>query len=291
MNEENVVDVTPEPAGDTSSAADKSKIVTDKINEYSGKVNGWVEKALGLVGNHPWDAWLKTANRYITMFLPALIALAGVLALLTGLITFIRMDAPFSMVVKQFWIVIPVLFAMHLAPKALALSRSFIEKSEADVIRPELMYIMKVVFGVGGILLGAFLLLQFCSCLVSYAIASIIFALLMIICLERPEVVGVKAGYPVNCVEEIIALIMFPVRVVIALMTLVVGLATVGGIVYGIVLWFDSGMEAQFILGGTAVLPFLIPLSVYIAYLCLVFVFDFYKAIVSIPRKLDELKK
>ena len=182
---------------------DTSKKVTEKISEYSGKVDALVESALGFIGNRPWDSWLDTANKYISKFLPAAIALAGVLACLTCLITMLKNDAPFSYVVKTLFILVPVRFAMHLAPKALALTRSFIEKGEPAVIRPELMYIMKVICGIGGILLGVYLLLDFDKDLVVPAIVAIIFAVLMIICLERPGIVGVKPDYPVNCVEEV----------------------------------------------------------------------------------------
>lgn len=276
---------------ETTESNDTSKKVTEKISEYSGKVDALVEGALGIIGNRPWDSWLNTTNKCISMFLPAAIALAGVLACLTGLITMIKADAPFSMVVKQLFVLVPVLFAMHLAPKALALTRSFIEKGESAVIRPELMYIMKVICGIGGILLGAYLLLNFDKDLVVFAIAAIIFAVLMIICLERPGIVGVKPGYPVNCVEEVIALVLFPVRVLIALLTLLIGMAAVGGIVYGVVLWFDEGLIAEMVFGATALVPFVVPLVVYFIYLVVVFTLDFYRAIVSIPRKLDEMKK
>ena len=276
---------------ETTESNATSKKVTEKISEYSGKVDALVESALGIIGNRPWDSWLGTANKYISKFLPAAIALAGVLACLTGLITMIKADAPFSWVVKQLFILVPVLFAMHLAPKALALTRSFIEKGEPAVIRPELMYIMKVVCGIGGILLGVCLLLNFDKDLVVSAIAAIIFAVLMIICLERPGIIGVQSGYPVNCVEEVIALVLFPVRVLIALLTLLIGMAVVGGLVYGIVLWFDNGLSAAIAFGTTALAPFVVPLVVYLIYLVVVFTLDFYKAIVSIPRKLDEMKK
>lgn len=267
-----------------------SKAVTDKICLYSGKVDGFVEKVLGGIGDHPWDAWLNVMNGYITKFMPAAIALAGVLACATGLIMLIKNDAPFSWVLRALCVLIPVAFSMHLAPKALALTRSFIENGETEVIRPELMYVLKVLLGLGGLLLGVYLLLNFNSNLIVSAIVTIIFAVLMIICLERPAIVGVKAGYPVNCVQEVIALVMFPIRVIIALITPLTGIVAVGGIVYGIVQWFDGGLSAALTFMATAIIPLLLPLAVYLGYLVLVFTLDLYKAIVSIPRKLDELK-
>jgi len=294
MSEENanvVESAETTESAETAGSNATSQKVTEKISEYSGKVDALVESALGVIGNRPWDSWLDTANKYISKFLPAAIALAGVLACLTGLITMIKNDAPFSWVAKQLFILVPVLFAMHLAPKALALTRSFVEKGEPVAIRPELMYIMKVICGIGGVLLGVYLLLNFDKDLVVSAIAAIIFAVLMIICLERPGIVGVQSGYPVNCVEEVIALVLFPVRVLIALLTLLVGMAVVGGLVYGIVQWFDNGLAAAIVFATTALVPFLVPLAVYFIYLVVVFTLDFYKAIVSIPRKLDEMKK
>ena len=276
-------------AGNTANA-DATTMVTEKISLYSGKVDGFVEKVLGVIGSHPWDAWLDVVNRYITKFLPAAIALAGVLACMTGLVTLIKNDAPFSWVLRVLCILIPVAFSMHLAPKALALTRSFIENGEAQVIRPELMYILKVLLGLGGLLLGAYLLLNFKSNLIVPAIIAIAFAVLMIICLERPGIVGIKAGYPINCVEEVIALVMLPVRVIIALITPLTGIVAVGGIVYGVVQWFQDGISAALTFAATALIPFLLPLAVYLSYIALVFTIDLCKAVASIPRKLDELK-
>ena len=287
MNEEN-----SNVGGDAGNPAnaDAATMVTEKISLYSGKVDGFVGRAIGVIGNHPWDAWLGVVNRHITKFMPAAIALAGVLACVTGLVTLIKNDAPFSWVLRALCILIPVAFSMHLAPKALALTRSFVENGEAEVIRPELMYILKVLLGLGGLLLGAYLLLNFNSDLIVSAIVAIVFAVLMIICLERPGIVGVKAGYPINCVEEVIALVMFPVRLIVALITPLTGIIAVGGIVYGVVQWFDNGLSAALTFAAAALVPFLLPLVVYLGYLVFVLTLDLYRAIVSIPRKLDELK-
>ena len=267
------------------------KTVADNINLYNGKVDSFVESILGVIGNRPWDSWLNVANRCISKFLPLAIVVAGILACATGLVVIIKNDLPFSFAIKVLCFIIPVAFAMHLAPKSLALMRSFVENGETEVMRPELMYVLKVVLGIGGLLLGLYLLLNFDSYLVRYAIASIIIAVLMLICLGCPSIVGLKAGYPVNCVEEAITLIMFPIRVIIALITPLTGIAVLGGIIYGIVQWFDDGLLAALIFAGTAILPFLFPLAVYFAYLVVMLVFDLYKALVSVPRKLDELKR
>ena len=281
-------------AGNNAQATEStglSKTVNDNINLYTGKVDNFVESVLGVIGNRPWDSWLKTANSYISKFLPLAIVLAGILACITGLVVITKNDFPFSWAIRVLCFLIPVAFAMHLAPKALALVRSFVENGEAEAVRPELMYVLKVVLGLGGLLLGLYLLLNFDAYLLRYAIVSIVIAVLMLICLGCPSIVGLKAGYPINCVEEVITLIMFPIRVMIALITPLTGIAVLGGLIYGVVQWFDDGVVAAMTFAGTAILPFLLPLAVYFAYLVVMLVLDLYKAIVSVPRKLDELKR
>ena len=281
-------------AGNNAQATEStgfSKAVDDNINLYTGKVDNFVESVLGVIGNRPWDSWLNTANRYISKFLPLAIVLAGVLTCITGLVVITKNDLPFSWAIRVLCFLIPVAFAMHLAPKTLALVRSFVENGEPEAMRPELMYVLKVVLGLGGLLLGLYLLLNFDAYLMRCAIVSIIIAVLMLICLGCPSIVGLKAGYPINCVEEVITLIMFPIRVMIALITPLTGIAVLGGLVYGVVQWFNDGLVAALAFAGTAILPFLLPLAVYFAYLVVMLVLDLYKAMVSVPRKLDELKR
>lgn len=265
--------------------------ICQTVNEYSGKVDSWVEKLLDLVGDHPWEKWLKAANGLIGRFLPALIALAGVLGLATSIVTAIKFDAPFSYVVKPLWMLVPIVFSMHLAPKALSLTRSFIEKNESETMRPELIYILKVILGLGMLLLAAYLVFQFEADMFKLAIVALIVSVLTIIVFSNPSIIGVKSGYPTNGVEEAIAVLLLPVRIVLALLTLLVGCGTVGVIVYGVVLWFDNGFAAAAAFGTAVVAPLLIPLAAYLLYLVIVFTLDFYRALVSIPRKLDELKR
>ena len=261
------------------------------ITCYGEKVNSFVEKLLGLVGDHPWEAWLAKFNGWVGTYLPAVIAVSGVLAFVTGLVTAIRYDAPLSIVISLAGILIGTLFSLHLTPKALALSRSFIEKGEAGAMRPELLYINKVVLGLGGIVLAAYLILQFDSDAFVAGLISLVVALLAIIVFSRPAIVGVKADYPTNGVEEAITILLFPIKFLLALLTSVVGVGTVGVLAYGIVKLFSDGMEGALFLLVAALLPFLLPIVVYFAYLCTAFVLDFYRALVSIPRKLDDVRK
>jgi len=281
---------TVNPAPETEAKPGCQQVQTI-ITCYGDKVNSLVEKLLGLVGDHPWEAWLAKFNGWVGTYLPAVIAVSGVLAFITGLVSAIRYDAPLSIVISLIGVLIGTLFSIHLTPKALALSRSFIEKGEAGAMRPELLYILKVVLGLGGIVLAVYFILQFNSEAFVAGLIALVVALLAIIVFSRPAIVGIKADYPTNGVEESITILLFPIKFVLALLTFVVGVGTVGVFVYGIVMLFSSGMEGALFLLGAALLPFILPIVVYFTYLCTAFVLDFYRALVSIPRKLDDVRK
>jgi hypothetical protein len=281
---------TVNPAPETEAKPGCQQVQTI-ITCYGDKVNSLVEKLLGLVGDHPWEAWLAKFNGWVGTYLPAVIAVSGVLAFITGLVSAIRYDAPLSIVISLIGVLIGTLFSIHLTPKALALSRSFIEKGEAGAMRPELLYILKVVLGLGGIVLAIYFILQFNSEAFVAGLIALVVALLAIIVFSRPAIVGIKADYPTNGVEESITILLFPIKFVLALLTFVVGVGTVGVFVYGIVMLFSSGMEGALFLLGAALLPFILPIVVYFTYLCTAFVLDFYRALVSIPRKLDDVRK
>ena len=265
---------------------------SSQIGKYKGMVDGWVDKCLGLVGDHPWEKWIGVANGYIDKFLPARVALAGILAFLASVIFAIREDARFSEVIGTIWILVGTVFAMHLAPKALSLMRSFVEKGEAELIRPELAYILKVILALGGLVLAIRSFFFFTSDGVQLGLVSLAIAILATIVFSRPEFVGMKYGYPTNCVEEAISLLLLPVKIVFTLSTLLIGVGIVGGLGYGIYLWIDlGGLVASGALSVVAFAPVLFPLVAYVVYLTLVFFLDLYRAISSVPRKLDDVRK
>jgi len=291
MSEEtNTVNPAPAPAPEVE-AKPCCKQVQEIITCCGDKVDSFIDKLLGLVGNHPWEAWLAKFNGWVGAYLPAVIAVSGVLAFFTGLVSAIRYELPFSFVIGLFGILVGTLFSIHLTPKALSLSRSFIEKGELNAMRPELLYILKVVLGLGGIVLAIYLILQFnCDAFIT-ALISLGVAVLAIIIFSNPAIVGIKADYPTNGVEEAITILLFPVKFLLALLTFIVGVGTVGLSVYGIVQLFSSGIEGGAYLLVAALLPFLLPIVVYFVYLCTAFLLDFYRALVSIPRKLDDVRK
>lgn len=270
---------------------EKIGAVTDKIDAYRGKVDAVVEKGLGLVGDHPWENWMKVFTEYASKFLPAVIAVSGIIGFLVGLIMSIKNDAPFSVVMGNFGILVATVFSMHLAPKALALPQSFISQKEPDAMRPELLYILKVLLGLGGVIMALVLL---CEGLVQLALVLAVLAILQIIICTRPALVGIKPGYPTNAVEEFLTMVLLPLKIVLALLPFIVVVAAVGGFIYGVTFLFKGEfaiMVSPSVFGAAALAPLLLPLAVYVLYLFVSFTLDLYSALVSIPRKLDEVKK
>lgn len=285
MSEESIKNEVP------ASATSGSASVEAKITQGLSKIDGIVEKVLGVVGDHPWERWLSVGNSFIGKYLPFAIVLSGVLAFVLGLVFVIRYDMPISTVLSCFAILLVTAFSMHLSPKALALSRSFIEKGEDEAMRPELIYINKVICGLGGLVAAIFMLLQFNSDAFILAIILAVISLLSIIIYSNPGIVGVKADYPHNSVEEIITILMFPLKALLALLTPILGIAVVAGFVGGIVKLFDNSLIASIVLLGTAIVPLLLPVVVYFAYLILMFLFDICRSLVSIPRRLEDIRK
>ena len=293
MNETTENDVvapeTEAPAGapqepETGDKDGFAGLVTGKIDAVFGTILGFIE-------NHPWEKWLAVANRFIDKFLPVLVAVAGTLAFVTGLVTAIRHDARFSVVISNFWILFGALFTVHLAPKALALPRSVLGTREPDAMRPELLHILKILLGLGGLVVAIGMLLEFEQEALLTGLAVALGAAVLIIAFSHPAIVGSKKGYPGNVVEETIGILLFPIKLVISLLTILVGLAVVVLLVMGIVELFDDGYDGVETLCDAALAPLVIPLGTYLAYLVAVFVVDFYRAIVSMPRKLDTLNK
>ena len=298
MNEEDIQTPEPQqvppvdaPADEPAGSSSKADEIAGKVAGCAGKVDAAVGKCLGLVENHPWEDWLAAANGFIGRFLPLVIGVSGVLAFAVGLVTAIRYDLPFSFVLGNVGILVAALFSMHLAPKAMALPRSFIEKAEPDAVRPELLYIAKILLGLGGLVVSVWLLLQFDGGALATAIALAVDSFLALVVLSHPGLIGLKAGYPTNAVEETITILLFPLKFLLSLLTLVVGLTTVVLLVVGVVNVFSNGGEAFADFSAAALAPVVVPLGAYVAYLAIMFVLDLYRAVVSLPRKLDELRR
>lgn len=286
MNEEGV------NSEGTNQEVSKTASVDAKIAGKLGVIDRIINNAIGFIGNRPWEKWFGACNDYITKGLPLIVGTSGAIAFILALCTAVSNNLPVSIIFACLAMLLITVFSVHLTPKALALLRSLVEKGEPELMRPEYIYICKVVSGLGGLILALFLLLQFSAKTFIPAIGIAVYAVLSIIVYSKPSLFGVKEGYPQNCAEEYITLIMFPVKVILALSTILIGIAVAIGFVCGVIAIRSNGLgEGIIIFFVTALIPFVAPLVIYFAYLLLMFCFEAYRAMVSIPRRLESLQK
>ena len=258
------------------------------------KINTCIVKTIGLLDNHPWERWVSVANDFIGKWLPFIVAIAGIAAFLVGFISGVRAQLPFSAVIANLGILAGTFLAMHLTPKALALPRSFLEKREADPMRPELLYILKVNACFGALVAAGILILQFDGNAFLMALQILAIGALLTVVFGNPALIGIKATHPQNAIEEVLCIFLLPLKLALSLLTLVVGIGTVALFVWGIEKLFDRssiGFESMPLFGSAVLAPVAIPLAVYLLYLVVMFFLDLYRAIVAIPRKLDEVRK
>lgn len=268
---------------------------SQKANRLAGKGDSMFEKLYGYIDRQPWFERLEKTNAFVGICVSPCILAAGVAALAAALLCWIQSDSDFysfGMFVKSgIGVAIAAVLSSHLAPKALALQQSCLSKSELDYIRPEFMYILKTVLGVGS-LLGGIVLLFSKEILASVSLFGI--GVIAVILLGCPKLIGCAPGYPKNTVEEIISIFRMLIKSVLVFATLATGIATLGGLGYG--LWqFFSDLKfpagSIFVFLSAVVAPLAIPLAVYFFYLAVMFTLDGYRAVVSIPAKLDALKE
>lgn len=258
------------------------------------KINAAIAQLTGILDNHPWERWVSVANDFIGKWLPLVVAIAGVLAFLIGFITAIRAEFPFGAVMGNFGFLAVALASLHLTPKALALPRTFLEKREPDPMRPELLYILKTTTVFATLISATILILRFDGAAFATALVILAAGALLTVVFGNPSLIGVKAAYPQNAIEETLCILLLPLKFVLSLSTLLVGIGTVAVFVYGIVQLFDRYVGEFMAIQSfnvSILAPVAIPLVVYLAYLVVTFTLDFYRAIVAVPRKLDELRK
>lgn len=263
----------------------------EKLDSINQKFDRSITATMDQIGNHPWESWISVANRCIAKCLPLAIAVIGLLSFFTGLIIAIKYDARMSQVLIVFGILLWTVFSMHLAPKALSLLQSMVDRGAMDVIRPELAHILKVAFGLGGLALAIAGFFSGTGEGAVFGLVALVGAVICVIVFSRPDLIGVKYDYPKNCLEEAIGLVLLPLKVLCSLIALVVAVAMIACLVMGIVAWFDKYGDPTSTLLVGAVVPMMLPLIVYSAYLSVFAVCDLFRAVCSVPQKLDDVRK
>lgn len=172
---------------------------------------------------------------------------------------------------------IVVIMSAVIAPKALLLARSVVNKDSTLPIRPELLYVLKL------LIITAYLLLIFVNFRLILLLPVVIILLSL---LSQPKLVGIKADYPENAVIEIRAFLIMLLNILMFLLSPVVVIAAALCLVFAIFGERNSGLYPVAILA-----PVLFPLVLYFFYIIYTFLLDLFGAICSVPSKLDGIRE
>lgn len=273
--------------GISSAASEKVQAGVAKVENYAGAADRFLDK----IGNRPWGTWIAAANGLCRKFLPLVILGAGLVSWLIMTIWQIKSDAHISDVLGRLYFPLLTIFSALVAPKAIALVESVLSHREPDAMRPEVLSILRIVLGLGGIVFGVFKLLNFTVPSLFISLGAFVLAFVLIVVLSNPAIVSVKAANPKDSVEEIVGLVAFPIKVVMSLLAILIAVAAVVFFVWGIVDCFSIVPVGVGKMSLSVFVPFLAPLALYVGYLKFMVLFDLLRAIVSVPQKIAELGK
>lgn len=258
----------------------------NKIASILGLGDKFIDDFLNLIGKHPWDCWMKKANEHLDVYLQLFMVFSGLVGIIYNLAMFIRYEMPggfYRMLLGAF---IVLAFAFLLTPKTLALPRKLLSYDRKEEIRPEVLDILRLLFGLGGFVVAAICLL---SAEVEAAIAAAIIGALMTIVTKNPAMLGYEACPPKNCLSEAVGLLMFPVRLVFVLMTPLIAIGSLVAFGYGFVAMCREGYDFGVCFAIPAGLTTIVPIVSYLIYICYYWSIDLVCGIASIPSKLDKL--
>ena len=219
---------------------------------------------------------IKTVFDYMERFTIIIIILSGIWYTIRGIDqSRNQLFFDFRLPMIAFIIGAPFLTILSavLAPKTLKLARSTQDNNTIILIRPEYLYIIKVLLVI--------LIVFFFFSGIGILLLPIALVLLCVFC--KPQLVGVKAGSPSNAVVELMALILLPYRVVMFMLSPSTVIVAIICFVLGI--YFNS----LNLLGLAISIPFSLPLLAYSFYLFSVFLAEFFQAICCIPSKIDKV--
>lgn len=270
-------------------AENPTSTFTFKMSGIFETMNSFIDKALGFLTDHPWADWIKTGEKYIIKYLPFLVAVLGFWAFLSTFIIAVSGDLPFGDTIKSLiGLILLTVFVLYLMPKTTTLITSLHDNREDEAVRPQVLGTVKAV----GLLFGASMLVM-PEC--DFVIISVLVGLsiVLIILASNPKIVGLKAAAPQSFAEELITICLLPYRIFVSLFAYFITLVALGGLIYGFWALCEtefSSPEPILIFSGTLVFIVVLPLIVYFMYLSVNFFAEIVRAIVALPKKLDDLR-
>ncbi len=260
-----------------------------KVSDIFETMNSFIDKMLSFFTDHPWADWIKTGEKFIIKYLPFLVAGLGFWAFISTFIIAVNSNLPFGDTIKSLiGFVLLTVFVLYLMPKTTTLITSLHDNREDEAVRPQVLGAVKAI----GLLFGASMLVM-PEC--DFAVISVLVGLsiVLIILASNPKIMGLKAAAPRSFAEELITICLLPYRILVSLFAYFLTLVALGGLIYGFWALCEtefSSPEPILIFLGTLVLVVVLPLIVYFMYLSVNFFAEIVRAVVALPKKLDDLR-
>ncbi len=274
------------------SSENTGSTVVAKITGIFDTMNAGIDKAFDFLTDHPWADWIKIGEKFIVKYLPFLVVVLGFWAFLSTFIIAVCCEMPFGDTLKYLaGFVLLTVFVLYLLPKTITLITSLHDNREDEAVRPQVLGALKAV----GLLFGASLLMAPYCDPAAFSVA-IGLSLVLIILASNPKIMGVKAACPQSFAEELITICLLPYKIFISFFAYIITLVALGGLGYGLSIICEYGFDsyesemAISTFSGTLVLLVSLPLIVYFLYLSVNFFAEIVRAIVALPKKLDELR-
>lgn len=273
------VSQTPEPqAGaqfDFKACCDKFFYYLNFLTVLFDAFFAWLEKI-------PLQGLLKACDFFVEKTIPIIIILSGISFLIKSAICKeFQLYAFFG--IAPFWVILFVLLIIVLSsvlvPKVLQLARSLMVNRWSMSVRPEILYLLKVLCVVGFFASFYFIFLD-----VKYLVYPPI-CLLALLTLSKPEIINIKVEVPKNAVEEVLALSLAVPSFFLAFLSPILWLVAFATFIGGMV------PNYTFLFIGSILAPITVPILVYLLYIVVMFFIDLISILVNLLVRVEEIKK
>lgn len=264
-----------------------------EVDAKIGLVNGFIDKGVEIAGKLPWGKWIEIGDQYASRYGIAAFYLYGILAVLCGIIGGIRSECFVEGLKLGFISLFTAILAGYVGSKLLGNIKDLVTKNESKFANPGLMNCFTLVMALltlGCVIYGITSAIDFRSFTIFlYFLGGAVILAFATICLLAPELICVKSGVQCTPTEELIALLTIFVKILMRLVPFIWIFGALYG-VYQMVIGIHQ-IFTLYVFGSVMMFIAFLPLIAYLLYLIYNYLFDICRAILSIPAKLDELKK
>lgn len=234
----------------------------------------WLEKI-------PFDRFIGTYNNFIEKTIPAVIILSGICYIVTSFIreeleggSFLLFELnPISLILVM---AVMVIASSVIAPKSLRLARSLVSDRWRMAIRPEIIFLFKI------IVITLNIVLMFVH--VGFIAATPIFVLILLT-LSHPDIIGLKVEMPKTAVEEVFALVLIVPSFLLAFLLPILWLGAFGCLLAALF----AGMSELYIVAILA--PALAPIVIYVIYILIMFFIDLFSLVTNLLNRVEDIRK